>query len=163
MNSDKKDRELLIKQQYICFSLNKEEYCMDILKVQEIKGWSDVREIPNTPSYVKGVMNLRNIVVPIIDLRVKFGNLNVDYGATTVVIIVSVVENSRNHSVGIVVDSVSDVLDLLPDQINKAPNLGMSIDTRYIRGMVEVNKEMVMVIDMDKLLDMEELINLSEK
>lgn len=134
--------------EYLTFTLGKEEYGMEILKVQEIRGYDAVTAIANTPSFIKGVVNLRGIIVPIIDLRIKFNLGNVDYNDTTVVIIL----NLSNRVVGVVVDSVSDVLTLTPDQIKAAPQLSTSLDTKYITGLGTIDQRMLILVDIEKLM-----------
>ena len=134
--------------EYLTFTLGKEEYGMDILKVQEIRGYDAVTAIANTPAFIKGVINLRGIIVPIVDLRIKFNLGNVDYTELTVVIILSL----SNRVVGVVVDSVSDVLTLTPDQIKAAPSLSASLDTRYITGMGTIDQRMLILVDIERLM-----------
>ena len=143
--------------QFLSFSLGDDDYGVDILRVQEIRGWEEVRSIPHTPDYIKGVLDLRNIVVPIVDLRVRFLQENVDYNATTVIIVLSVECGEHKSTIGIVVDTVSDVLDVKRKSIKQAPNFGSKIDTRYINGMVSVDERMVILLDTDKLLNPEEM------
>lgn len=143
-------------EQFLTFELADEAYGVDILKVQEIRGWESVREIPNTPDYIKGALNLRGTIVPIIDLRERFNMEKTEYSPTTVVIVL-VIENSQGKNVmGIVADAVSDVLDIHGSEIKSSPKLGSKIDTRYMRGMFVGKKQMVMLLEVDKLLDSEE-------
>lgn len=151
-----KPNECLIDQ-YLTFQLAGDTYGVDILKVQEIKGWEPVRQLPNAPPYIKGVFELRGVIVPIIDLRERFALGSVEYTSVTVVIIVSVSVHDECRIMGIIADSVSDVLDVNSDMQRAAPDLGASIDTRYIKGMAMANS-MVMLLDVDKLLDVEELV-----
>ncbi len=149
-------------EQFLTFELAGEAYGVDILKVQEIRGWESVREIPNTPDYIKGALNLRGTIVPIIDLRERFNMEKMEYSATTVVIVL-VIENSQGRNVmGIVADAVSDVLDIQSNDIKKSPSLGTKIDTRYMRGMFVGKKQMVMLLNADKLLDSEEFEAISD-
>lgn len=134
--------------EYLTFTLGKEEYGMEILKVQEIRGYDAVTAIANTPAFIKGVVNLRGIIVPIVDLRIKFNLGNVEYNDTTVVIIL----NLSHRVVGVVVDSVSDVLTLTPDQIKAAPSLSASLDTKYITGLGTVEQRMLILVDIEKLM-----------
>ena len=134
--------------EYLTFTLGKEEYGMDILKVQEIRGYDAVTAIANTPSFIKGVINLRGIIVPIVDLRIKFNLGKVDYNELTVVIILSL----SNRVVGVVVDSVSDVLTLTHEQIKAAPSLSTSLDTRYIMGLGTVDQRMLILVDIEMLM-----------
>ena len=143
--------------QFLSFTLGDEDYGVNILRVQEIRGWETVREIPNTPDYIKGVLNLRSTVVPIIDLRIRFGLENYEYKTTTVIIVLSVEKEDATHLMGVVVDAVSDVLNIEPDNIKTAPSFGAKINTKYIKGMVMVDDRMVILLDTDKLLDQDEL------
>lgn len=134
--------------EFLTFTLGAEEYGMDILKVQEIRGYDAVTAIANTPAFIKGVINLRGIIVPIVDLRIKFNLGKVDYDQFTVVIIL----NLTSRVVGVVVDSVSDVLTLTPDQIKAAPSLSTTLDTRYIMGLGTVDQRMLILVDIEKLM-----------
>jgi purine-binding chemotaxis protein CheW len=134
--------------EYLTFTLGKEEYGMEILKVQEIRGYDAVTAIANTPAFIKGVVNLRGIIIPIIDLRIKFNLGNVNYNETTVVIIL----NLSNRVVGVVVDSVSDVMTLTIEQIKAAPSLSTSLDTQYIMGLGTVDQRMLILVDIEKLM-----------
>lgn len=139
--------------EFLTFTLGGEIYGVDILKVREIRGWEKIRELPDTPVYVKGVLDLRGSIVPIIDLRIRFGVDDYEYTSTTVTIVLAA--NDGGSLMGVVVDSVSDVLAIEQSEIKKAPSLGSKINTDYIRGMVTVDDEMVMLVETDKLLDTE--------
>ena len=143
--------------QYLSFSLGGEEYGVDILKVREIREWQPVRPLPDTPEYVKGVVDLRGVVVPVIDLRIRFGLEKVEYTPTTVMIVLSTNAPGGDRVFGLVVDAVSDVLDVLPDKIRPAPDLGSRINTRYILGMVSREQRMVILLEMDRLFEPEEI------
>ena len=143
--------------QYLSFNLGGEAYGVDILRVQEIKGWEEVRELPDTPEYIKGVLDLRGIIVPIIDLRSRFNLTNVSYTPTTVIIVLSVEKSESSYVYGIVVDGVSDVIDVKCKEIKKAPNLGIHINTKYITGMYTQEDRMIVLLDIDKLLNPDEL------
>ncbi len=132
----------------LTFTLGNEEYGIDILKVQEIRGYDAVTRIANTPEFIKGVINLRGVIVPIVDLRIKFNLGRADYDAFTVVIILNVAK----RVVGIVVDGVSDVITLSPEQIRPAPELGSSLDTRFIRGLGTVDDRMIILVDIEALM-----------
>lgn len=134
--------------EFLTFTLGAEEYGLDILKVQEIRGYDAVTAIANTPAFIKGVINLRGIIVPIVDLRIKFNLGKVDYDQFTVVIIL----NLTSRVVGVVVDSVSDVLTLTPDQIKAAPSLSTTLDTCYITGLGTVDQRMLILVDIEKLM-----------
>ncbi len=143
-------------EQFLTFELAGEAYGVEILKVQEIRGWEPVREIPNTPDFIKGALNLRGSIVPIIDLRERFGMEKTEYSPITVVIVLCVENTQGTNVMGIVADAVSDVLEIQLSEIKNTPELGSKIDTRYMRGMYVGNKQMVMLLDADKLLDSEQ-------
>jgi len=150
-------------EQFLTFELAGEAYGIEILKVQEIRGWEPVRKLPNTPDFVKGALNLRGSIVPIIDLRERFHMQKVDYTATTVVIVVCIDTINRGPTVmGVIADAVSDVLDINLAEIKETPNLGSKINTRYMRGMYVRKNTMVMLLDVDKLLNPEEFIDIIE-
>ena len=132
----------------LTFTLGSEEYGIDILKVQEIRGYDAVTTIANTPEFIKGVINLRGIIVPIVDMRIKFKLGEVGYDETTVVIIL----NFANRVVGMVVDGVSDVTMLKPEEIKPAPEFGASLDTKYLRGLGTVGERMIILVDIEKLI-----------
>lgn len=143
---------------YLTFVLATEEYAVDILRVQEIKGWSKVTPIPNTPGYICGVINLRGTIVPIIDLRLRFGLERLEYGAMTVVVVVKVVSSgSRERIMGIVVDVVSDVYDVSESEIKPPPDFGSVISIEFVKGLATVGDKMVIVLDIDRLLNSNEL------
>jgi purine-binding chemotaxis protein CheW len=135
-------------QEYLTFTLGPEEYAIDILKVQEIRGYEQPTTIANAPAFIKGVINLRGIIVPIVDLRIKFGVGKADYTPFTVVIILSI----AGRVVGIVVDSVSDVTSLRSDQIRPAPEFAVTVDTRYINGLCTLGERMLIVVDIERLM-----------
>jgi purine-binding chemotaxis protein CheW len=132
----------------LTFTLGREEYGIDILKVQEIRGYDAVTAIANAPEFIKGVVNLRGVIVPIVDMRIKFKLGEVSYDETTVVIILNV----ANRVVGMVVDGVSDVLTLKPEQIKPAPEFGAALDTRYLQGLGTVDERMLILVDIEKLM-----------
>jgi purine-binding chemotaxis protein CheW len=147
-----------IANKYLTFFLAKEEYAIDILRVQEIKGWSKVTKIPNTPEYIRGVINLRGIIVPIIDLRLRFNLECQKEGAMTVIIVVKVLSSSAKERImGIVVDAVSDVYDVAENEIKPPPDFGRVISTEFVRGLATVDEKMVIVLDIDRLLNSNEL------
>ncbi len=143
--------------QYLSFELAGEIYGVDILKVREIKGWEEVRPLPDMPDYIKGVLDLRGVIVPIVDLRIRFQLASCEYTPTTVIIVLSVEHEEQQHVIGVVVDGVSDVLDVLPDNVRKAPNLGGAISQYYIRGMITMEDRMVILLDVNKLLNLQEM------
>jgi len=141
--------------EYLTFVLAKEEYGVDILRVQEIRGWDSVTRIPNSPEYVKGVMNLRGAIVPVVDLRVRFGLEHRDFSATTVVVVLRVMVVDTEKIIGIVVDGVSGVIEAQIDKISPAPEFGSGIQTEFIHGLVNEGDIMVMLLDVEKLLAVE--------
>jgi purine-binding chemotaxis protein CheW len=143
-------------EQYLSFILGEEEYGVEILRVQEIKGWDNVTQIPNTPHYLCGVLNLRGTIVPVVDLRLRFEMEKRKYTPTTVVIVLRV-EGVTVRTVGIVVDAVSDVHNVMPDEISAVPDFGLRVDTRYISGLVPVENKMVMILHIDHLLSVDAL------
>ncbi len=144
-------------EQFLTFSLAGESYGLDILRVNEIRGWSSATRLPNTPDWVKGVINLRGVIVPVLDLRSRFALPAVEYTATTVVIVVTVETESDERTVGLVVDGVSDVVNVAPEAIQNAPDFGAQVDIEFIRGLASVGEQMVMLLDIDRLLSNEEL------
>ena len=144
-------------EQYLTFMLNGEEYGVDILRVQEIKGWIPTTRIPNTPDYIRGVMNLRGAIVPIIDLRLRFAMPAIEYTATTVVIVLKVHNEGVERTIGFVVDAVSDVYNVSPDQFRAAPDFGAHVHTDFIRALATVDEKMVILLDIDQLVSAEEL------
>jgi purine-binding chemotaxis protein CheW len=140
-------REVLV------FVLGKEEYGVDILKVQEIRGYEKVTPIPSAPAYLKGVVNLRGIIVPVIDLRVKFGMANPAYDSFTVVVILRI----AGRVIGVVVDGVSDVVRLAPGDVKPAPQLGALVDASFLAGLATQNDRMVLLLDIEKFLSSGEL------
>jgi purine-binding chemotaxis protein CheW len=137
----------------LSFRLGAEEYALNILKVQEIRGYDAVTRIASAPDYLKGVMNLRGIIVPIVDMRIKFNVGTPTYDAFTVVIVL----NINGHTIGVVVDSVSDVVTLSPDQVKAAPDLGASVAADYLMGLGTVGERMLILLDIDKLLSSEDM------
>ena len=139
--------------EYLTFTLGPEEYGIDILKVQEIRGYDAVTTIANTPAFIKGVINLRGIIVPIVDMRIKFNLENVSYDQLTVVIIL----NLASRVVGMVVDGVSDVIALTQEQIKVAPQFGATLDTKYLMGLGTVDERMLILVDIEKLMNSGEM------
>ncbi|WP_410498995.1 chemotaxis protein CheW [Chitinibacter sp. S2-10] len=141
-------RDDVVNRELLVFALGKEEYGIDILKVQEIRGYDAVTSIANSPAFIKGVINLRGNIVPIVDLRIKFNIGNVTYDQFTVVIILNVAQ----RTLGIVVDGVSDVMTLAPDQLRSAPEFGAALDTTYITGLGTIDDRMIILVDIEKLM-----------
>ncbi len=146
-------------EQFLSFFIENEEFAVSILAVREIRGWEKVTPIPNTPDYVKGFINLRGRVVPIIDLRQRFNMDLKEYTRTTVVIILNMDEADPNSElVGIVVDAVSEVYDIKPENVRPAPKLGGHIEAKYINGIAEIGDKNVILTDVMSLLDTDELL-----
>ncbi len=143
--------------QYLTFILAGEEYAIDILRVQEIKGWDKVTTLPRTPDYLQGVINLRGTIVPIIDLRKRFNMPTIVYGPTTVVIVLKVLGEEHDRIMGIIVDGVSDVHNLKHESIKPAPEIKGSIDSRFVSGLTTIDNKMVVVMDIDTLLNSSDL------
>jgi purine-binding chemotaxis protein CheW len=140
-------------QQFLTFNLAEEYYGVDILKVQEIKGYTNVTKIPNTPDYLKGVLNLRGTIVPIVDLRMKFGMGVTEPTSFTVVVVVNV----RNRVMGFLVDAVSDVLDLNAKNIQPPPDMGTTVDISFVAGIGNANDRLVTLLDIDRVLTEDEV------
>jgi purine-binding chemotaxis protein CheW len=139
--------------EYLTFTLGQEEYGIDILKVQEIRGYEAVTRIANAPPFIKGVINLRGVIVPIVDLRIKFNLSDPSYDQFTVVIIL----NIGKRVMGIVVDGVSDVIQLNSDSLHPAPEFGSVLDTRYILGLGTVEERMIIMVDIEQLMTSQEM------
>jgi purine-binding chemotaxis protein CheW len=134
--------------QFLTFALGQEEYGVEILKIQEIKGFSAITPLPNAPAYVQGVLNLRGTIVPILDLRKKFGLPAVAYTQFTVIVVVQV----QGKVMGFVVDAVSDVLTVGPDAIQPTPDLPGQVDTTFLSGLAKAGEKLVILLDIDKVL-----------
>ena len=134
--------------EFLAFTLGQEEYGIDIQKVQELRGYDTVTRMANAPEFIKGVVNLRGVIVPIIDMRIKFNLGTPTYDQFTVVIIL----NIGGRVMGMVVDSVSDVITLTPDQVKPAPEMGSTLDTNYLIGLGTIEQRMLILVDIDKLM-----------
>ena len=143
---------------YLTFSLADEEYGLGILKVKEIIGMMPITSIPRTPEYVKGVINLRGKVIPVLDLRLKFGIAASDYTERTCIIVVEIQKGGGAIMVGIVVDSVSEVLNIKGEEIEATPTFGAKLNTDYILGMAKVENRVKILLDIDRVLSKEEII-----
>jgi purine-binding chemotaxis protein CheW len=139
-------------QQVLTFVLGSETYGVDILRVQEIRGWSSVTKIPHAPPHVLGVLNLRGSIVPIVDMRMQFNLERAEYTAVTVIIVLSVQSRKGKRDFGVVVDGVSDVVDVDDSQVKPAPDLGCREATEHIRGLMPVADKMVVLLDIDRLI-----------
>ncbi len=139
--------------EFLAFTLGSEEYGIDILKVQEIRGYEAVTRIANAPEFIKGVINLRGIIIPVVDMRIKFKLGTPTYDQFTVVIIL----NIGGRIMGMVVDSVSDVTTLAPEQVKPAPEMGTAFNSEYLMGLGTVDERMLILIDIDKLMSSSEM------
>jgi purine-binding chemotaxis protein CheW len=138
--------------QMLTFKLGNEVFGVDILRVQEIRGWSPVTRIPQAAAHMLGVLNLRGAVVPIIDLRLRFALAQAEYNALTVIIVLSVHGAQGQREVGVVVDAVSEVVDVLEDSLQPAPDLGDRAATDHISGLLTLGQDMVILLDVDRLV-----------
>lgn len=145
---------------YLTFRLGNEEYGIEILKVKEIIGMMPITPIPQTPQYIKGVINLRGKVIPVIDLRLRFQMEEVPYNERTCIIVVEVKLANEPISIGIVVDAVSEVSQIKEEEIEATPSFGTSLDTSYILGMAKTDNSVKILLDIDQVLTQEELASL---
>lgn len=148
--------------QYLTFIIAGEEYGVDILRVQEIKGWDTVTEIPNTPDYIQGVLNLRGTIVPVVDMRKRFELDSIEYGKTTVTVVLKVLSEKGERIMGFVVDAVSDVYNVNQSELQAPPDFGTVVSTEFIRGMATVNDKMVILLDIDRLVDSDIVVSESD-
>lgn len=139
--------------QFLTFILANEEYAVDILRVQEIRGWMPVTRVPGAPTYMKGVLNLRGEIIPIIDLRERFGFERKDYSKTTVVVVVWIKSAERQRSMGLVVDAVADTYNISNEKIAPAPMMGEGVEPKFIEALATVDEKMVILLDIDYLLN----------
>lgn len=152
-----------VEQEYLTFKLCDEEFGVDILCVQEIRVWSNVTELPNKPRYIKGIINLRGVIIPIIDLRQRFGLETLEYNDKTVTIILRGQNENRKLVVGIVVDAVSDVYKFQRNAIRSAPSFGSNIDSCFLKGVASIDEKLIILLDTHKLLEEEELYRLTDE
>lgn len=140
-------------QQFLTFTIGDEEYGVDIMIVREVKGWTETTRLPNTPEYVRGVLNLRGIVIPIFDLRARFSRGLTQAHEKNVVIVMAVGE----RIIGMLVDAVSDILTATSDDIKPAPDMHGSVDEKFVQGLIAVEQRMVVLLDVARLLDPEDI------
>src|SRR4051794_29312249 len=145
---------------YLTFALGREEYGLEILKVREIIGYMEITAVPRTPSYVRGVINLRGQVISVIDLRAKFGMETANRTEQTCIVVVEISQANRKLSIGIVVDRVSEVLDIVSDKIEDAPTFGAAVDTDFILGMGKIGEAVKILLDIDRVLTAQEIASL---
>ncbi|WP_435549303.1 chemotaxis protein CheW [Desulfobacterium sp. N47] len=142
---------------YLTFALANEEYGISILKIKEIIGMMPITPVPQTPEFVKGVINLRGKVIPVIDLRLRFGMSKIDYTERTCIVVVEISGESETVMIGIVVDSVSEVLNIKADDIEETPTFGTKLKTDYILGMAKFEGGIKILLDIDKVLSRDEV------
>jgi len=147
---------------YLTFYLEEEKYGIGILKVKEIIGMMPITSVPRTPEYVKGVINLRGKVIPVIDLRAKFDMETIEYNERTCIIVVEIDSQSSTVLIGIVVDAVSEVLNIKEDEIEETPTFGTKLDTEYILGMAKMEGGVKILLNIDKVLNNEEIADLEK-
>lgn len=148
--------------QFLTFIMSTEEYGVDILRVQEIRGWDSVTPIPNCPPYIKGVINLRGTIVPIVDLRERFGLESVEYGPTTVVIVLKVIGETSERIMGIVVDAVSDVYNIKNEDMKPAPDFGSVVSIEFVSGLATIDEKMLIILDIDMMLNSNDINAISQ-
>jgi purine-binding chemotaxis protein CheW len=144
---------------YLTFALGHEEYGLEILKVREIFGYMEITAVPQTPAHVKGVINLRGQVIPVVDLRMKFGMQEIEVTEETCIIVVEIASSTGQFETGIIVDHVSEVLDVDGADIDDAPQFGSSVDTDFILGMGKIGESVKILLDIDKVLGGEDFSN----
>lgn len=156
--SEKGTHENLAREsKYLTFSLAEEEYGIGILKIKEIIGMMPITTVPQTPEFVKGVINLRGKVIPVIDLRLRFGMDAIDYTERTCIIVVEIMGQNSTVQIGIVVDTVSEVLNVKNEEIEDTPAFGTKLDTEYILGMAKVEGGVKILLDIDRVLNTGEI------
>jgi purine-binding chemotaxis protein CheW len=148
--------------QFLTFTLANEEYGIDVLRVQEIKAWEHVTPLPHTPEYVPGVINLRETIAPVVDLRLRFGLAPVPYGRTTVVVVVRVESEGKSRIAGMIVDAVSDVHQIAEGQLSPPPNLGAMMIAEIVSGLATIDNRMIILLDIDRLLTVPDITEAME-
>ena len=155
-------RKLLIGARFLSFTVDEENYCMDILKVKELMGMTTITPLPRTPEFIRGVINLRGQIIPIIDLRLKFGLPFKDYTKRTSIIVVEISYGGENMLMGLVVDSIQEVISIPDEKMSKLPYINAKIKAEYIRGVADTPEGMKIVLDVLKVLNDEELATVKE-
>ncbi|EPJ46933.1 MAG: positive regulator of CheA protein activity [Osedax symbiont Rs1] len=143
--------------QYLSFLLDGEEYAIDIFRVQELRGWTPVTRVPDMPDYLKGVLNLRGAIIPVIDLRERFALPQVVYGPTTVVVVIKVESENTERVMGIIVDAVAETYTFAEEDIQPSPQVGGSVNSDFITGLVAREERMIVLMDIDALMNSDEL------
>jgi len=160
--AEREPRTIAQEGKYLTFQLGEEVYGLRILKVQEIMGLMAVTRVPRTPKFVRGVVNLRGKVIPVIDLRLKFGMERFENTERTCIIVVQVVRDSVQVTMGLIVDEVSEVLNIMAGEIEPPPSFGASVDTAFILGMGKVGNKVIMLLDVDRVLSGSEVALIGE-
>ncbi len=150
-------KELLETSQYLAFELEDEVFAFDISRVREVLEFNKVTKVPQTPEMMRGVINLRGSVVPVIDIRIKFGMGRIEKTVNTVIIIIEIDLDTESTTVGVLVDSVKEVMDLNNDQIEPPPSIGTQLNTEFIKGMGKQDGEFIIILDIEKIFSSEEL------
>ncbi len=155
-------RKALTGSRFLSFVLNDEEYCIEILKIKEIMGMTEITSIPQTPDFIKGVINLRGTIVPIIDLRLKFDMQFNDYTDRTCIVVVELSYDGELTLMGIVVDSIQEVINIPEEKISKVPYINAKIKSEYIEGIAEAGKTIKIVLNITKVLTEEEFVMIKD-
>jgi len=151
-------RKTMTGSRYLSFVLNDEEYCIDILKIKEIMGMTDITKIPQTPEFIKGVINLRGQIIPIVDLRIKFEVAAKEYTERTCIVVVEIPYNDEVTLMGIVVDKIQEVINIPKDKISNVPYINSKIKSEYIEGIAETQESIKIILDITKVLTEDEFI-----
>ena len=151
-------RKTLMGERFLSFILNEEEYCIEILRIKEIMGMTDITEIPQTPDFIKGVINLRGQIIPIIDLRVKFEMPSAEYTDRTCIIVAEMTYEDEMTLMGIVIDSIQEVINIPQEKISKVPYINAKIKSEYIEGIAETGETIKIILDIKKVLTEEEFV-----
>jgi len=161
---DKENKPAQLAGKYLTFKLDKEEYGIEILKVIEIIGLQKITPVPRTPDYVKGVINLRGIIHPVMDLKKRFGMTNTEYTDQTCIIVIIIEKNDTKEQVGVLVDSVSEVVDISAEEIEEVPQMGNNLNADFITGMAKdkENESVTILLNVEKILSKAEVANLSQ-
>lgn len=152
VSQSESERETRDDTQFLTFRLGNEQYGIDILRIQEIRGWEPVSRVPNVPFWEKGVLNLRGVIVPVIDLRERLGFESAEYGPVTAVIVIRVIPEQESRIMGLVVDEVSDVADVELSSLQSAPDFGEKVNTEFISSLVTGREKMIRVLNVDRLV-----------
>ncbi len=147
---------------YLTFELKSESYGLEIIKVIEIVGLQDITSVPRTPDFVKGVINLRGVIHPVVDLRQKFSMGVTEKTDETCIIIVTIKKNEKRQNFGLIVDRVSEVMDIAEDEIDPSPSMGGGVNTDFILGMAKKDKEVIILLNIDEILSSQEIVEISE-